>query len=130
MDENLDKTSEYKPKRDEKGRLLPGQTANPNGRPKGSISIKDEIRKHLEANPEEVQEIVKHFVKENRELMWTMLEGSPKSTSEVKSQHVEISLTGEQALLAQSFIDEQKRRTISEGVNRTDSDTMGGSTQD
>lgn len=32
MEEQVD-TSENKPKRDEHGRLLPGNTANPNGRP-------------------------------------------------------------------------------------------------
>ena len=51
-----------------------GQSGNPAGRPKGSVSIKDKVRQYLEANPEEVGKIVEHFVKENRELMWQMLE--------------------------------------------------------
>ena len=62
--------------RDEKGRLLPGTPPGP-GRPKGSISIKDKVRQYLEDHPEDVEEIVKHFVKSNRELMWQMLEGRP-----------------------------------------------------
>ena len=63
--------------RDEKGRLLPGTPPGP-GRPKGSISIKDKVRQYLEAHPKDVEEIVKHFVKSNRELMWQMLEGRPQ----------------------------------------------------
>ena len=62
---------------DENGKFKEGHVGI-GGRPKGSISIKDEVRKHLEAHPEEVEEIVKHFVKTNRELMWQMLEGRPQ----------------------------------------------------
>lgn len=54
-----------------------GVSGNPAGRPKGSISIKDKVRQYLEGNPEAVDEIVEHFVKNNRELMWQMLEGRP-----------------------------------------------------
>lgn len=63
-------------KTDEKGRFVEGTAPGP-GRPKGSISIKDRVRQYLEANPEDVEEIVRHFVKKNRELMWQMLEGRP-----------------------------------------------------
>ena len=62
---------------------VPGQSGNPSGRPKGSISIKDKIRQYLEDNPDAVDEIVAHFIKENRELMWQMLEGKPKQELEV-----------------------------------------------
>ncbi len=47
------------------------------GRPKGSISIKDLVRKHLEENPEDLKEFVEHFIKKNRELAWQMIEGKP-----------------------------------------------------
>ncbi len=78
MSEQLDSTSP-KVERDASGKILPGQESlNPKGRPKGSISIKDQVRKFLENNPNEVEEIVKHFVKNNRELMWQMLEGRPQ----------------------------------------------------
>ena len=65
---------------DEKGRMIfpPGVSGNPAGRPKGSISIKSAIKKRLEENPEELKEIVEHFVKKNRELMWQMIEGRPQ----------------------------------------------------
>jgi hypothetical protein len=70
--------------RDDKGRWLPGiPPQNPTGRPPKSISLKDEIRKYLETHPHDVQEIVGHFVKNNRELMWQMLEGRPQQQTEV-----------------------------------------------
>ena len=81
--EELDTTSENKPARDAKGRLLPGNTANPHGRPKGSLSIKDAVRKHLEDNPDDFVEFVEHFAKNNKELAWQMLEGRPPQKSEV-----------------------------------------------
>lgn len=58
-------------------RFVKGNVGGP-GRPKGTVSIKDMIRKRLEEHPEEVNEIVQHFIKNNRELMWQMLEGRPQ----------------------------------------------------
>lgn len=49
--ERLEKTGQNKPMRNEKGQLLPGQTANPNGRPKGSVSIIDKLRQKLQEVP-------------------------------------------------------------------------------
>ena len=93
---------------------------NANGRPKGSISIKDKIRQRLDEHPEEVEEIVKHFIEKNRELMWTMLEGSPKSTSEVKSTNIDIDITGADLLLAQHL---RERRELERGpTSNTQSD--------
>ena len=48
----LEKQEKARPLRDEKGRLLPGQTANPYGRPK-KYTIHDYI------TPEQVEEIIK-----------------------------------------------------------------------
>ena len=74
--------------RDDKGRFIPGVSGNPAGKPKGSLSIKAAIKKRLEDNPEELKEIVEHFVKTNRELMWQMIEGRPV-------QQVELGNAGE-----------------------------------
>lgn len=70
-------TTVHKPKRNAKGQILPGETGNPNGRPKGR-SIKDMVREWLDNNPNDMEEFVKHFVKENRSLAWQMLEGRPQ----------------------------------------------------
>jgi hypothetical protein len=71
------KQEKNKPRRDEKGRLLPGNTANPNGRPKGK-TIKELVREHLESHPKDMKDFVAHFIRKNRELAWQMLEGRPQ----------------------------------------------------
>lgn len=82
MDENAIK-SEEKADRAEDGKFLEGHGIKSPGRPPGSLSIKEQIKKRLEEHPEEVKEIVEHFIKNNRELMWQMLEGKPKQQMEV-----------------------------------------------
>jgi hypothetical protein len=57
-------TRENKPKRDEKGRLLPGNTANPAGRPEGSISVVSAIKKKLQECPEGKQKTYLHYLVE------------------------------------------------------------------
>ncbi len=59
-----------------KGYFLEGTAPGP-GRPKGSKSIKDAVRKWLENNPKDFEEFIGHFIKKNRELAWQMLEGRP-----------------------------------------------------
>ena len=75
--QGLDKQDDNKPERDSNGRLLPGNTANPAGRPKGK-TIKEMVREWLEDNPEDMSAFVEHFVKKNKELAWQMLEGRPQ----------------------------------------------------
>ena len=57
-------TRENKPKRDEKGRLLPGNTANPAGRPEGSISVVSAIKKKLQECPEGKEKPYLHYLVE------------------------------------------------------------------
>lgn len=57
------------------GKFVPGNPGG--GRPPGSISIKEQIRKKLRDNPELLEEVVNYFTKDSRELMWQMLEGKP-----------------------------------------------------
>lgn len=50
---DLAETSENKtPERDSMGRLLPGHTANPNGRPKGTFSLVGMLKAKLQEVPE------------------------------------------------------------------------------
>lgn len=84
-------------------------TGNAAGRPKGSISIKDRVRNWLEDHPEDMEKFVKHFVNENRELGWTMMEGAPKATTEVNTKTINIELTGEDLRLAKEL--EYRRQT-------------------
>lgn len=64
--------------------FMPGVSGNPNGRPKGSVSIKDSIRKYLQKNPGEVDRLVQYFVKVDPSLMWQMLEGRPKQNVDME----------------------------------------------
>jgi hypothetical protein len=82
--ENTERTvKEQKP-----WQFKPGVSGNPKGRPKGSISIKDLVRKHLENNPEDLKEFVSHFIKDNRELAWQMLEGRPSQDLTSKGEAI------------------------------------------
>ena len=88
MNENLDKQDENKPQRDEKGRLLPGNTANPAGRPKG-LSLTEAIRRRLkELTPDDkrtaldflADNIIQDALEHNnamRKLIWNYLDGMP-----------------------------------------------------
>jgi len=68
---------ENKPLRDEKGRLLPGNTANPNGRPKGQ-SLKEFAREYLMSLPPESKKVYLDALP--REMVWKMAEGQPHMT--------------------------------------------------
>ena len=91
MEEVLDNTGEKQKK--PVHRFQKGVSGNPKGRPKGSVSIKDKIRQHLEKNPKDVEEIIKYFVKENRELMWQMLEGRPQQDITTDGQPIPYTIT-------------------------------------
>lgn len=67
----------------ESTQFKPGQSGNPNGRPPGSFSIKDSIRKTLEKNPKLVEQLVAHFITKYPDLMWQMLEGRPKQQQDI-----------------------------------------------
>ena len=74
------KKSENKPARDARGRLLPGNTSNPNGRPVGSLSITTRIRQMLNEDPKLYQSLCDFYVKDDkmRDLLWRMLDGQPQ----------------------------------------------------
>jgi len=93
QEEYQDITGVNKPKRDERGRLLPGSTANPFGRPKGSISITAEIKKKLAEVPEGERKsyldliilkiLKKAIIEENENMLktiWSYMDGTPKQT--------------------------------------------------
>jgi hypothetical protein len=67
-----------------------GESGNPKGRPKGSVSIKDRVRQYLESNPTDMEEFVAHFVKKNRELAWQMLEGRPAQDLTSAGEKIEV----------------------------------------
>jgi len=90
-DINLEKQELNKPERDEKGRLLPGNTANPNGRPKGK-TLTEVIRSKLEELSPDRRRTAMEWLADNilqdaldhdnsmRKLIWNYLEGLPKQS--------------------------------------------------
>ena len=79
MTRKLDKQESNKPKRDSKGRLLPGQTANLNGRPKGK-TMKEWVREFMfNMTEEDKKEWLKGI---SKEMQWKMAEGNPKQDTE------------------------------------------------
>lgn len=75
-----DKQEQNKPLRDEKGRLLPGNTANPNGRPKGKTLKEYQADQFRTMTDEEKAEWLKDVSKDTR---WKMSEGMPKQDVQV-----------------------------------------------
>jgi len=63
----------------------PGQSGNPAGKPKGTLSIKARIKKILDANPERFAELCEYYLTEkaHRELLWKMIDGSPAQAIEI-----------------------------------------------
>ena len=79
MTEELDKQVENKPERDEKGRLLPGNTANPDGRPKGK-TLKEFAREYLMNQTDE--EKLAFLNSLSKDIVWKMAEGNPHQSVE------------------------------------------------
>ena len=61
--------------RNEKGHFVKGWRGGP-GHPKEK-TIKELVREWLDEHPNELEAFIKHFIKDNRELAWQMLEGKP-----------------------------------------------------
>lgn len=63
------------------GKFIPGNPGG--GRPKGTFSLKTKIIQQLESNPDQLQEVLDHIIKEERALLFQMIDGRPKQDHEV-----------------------------------------------
>jgi len=86
--ENLDETQEQKkyrhPSEDKPWLFKPGQSGNPGGRPKGSVSLKGWVERMLrEMSPEEKKEFVRGM---SKEVIWKMGEGNPRQDTNVTGE--------------------------------------------
>ena len=82
-----DNTSQQQPKEEvkhgaehlSKYQWVQGQSGNPDGRPKGSISPRDTIRKMFEANPTTFEDFLTKYLDDpnNRKHLVEMLDGKP-----------------------------------------------------
>jgi hypothetical protein len=61
-----------------------GQSGNPNGRPKGSISMKQYVKNKLAAMTEEEREVYLEGV--DKKIIWEMAEGKAKQDVEVSGE--------------------------------------------
>lgn len=82
--------------RDEKnGRFLQGHSGNPDGRPKGSKSLTDLLRQHLnqdgkrEAIIEKVVDLAIQGERWATELVWDRLEGKPLQVIDIEQRIIE-----------------------------------------
>ena len=89
--EELDKQENNKPQRNELGQLLPGNTANPNGRPKGKTLKEYVAEKFRTMTDEEKEEWLSDVAKGEK---WRMAEGNPHQTSDITSAGKPIPLLG------------------------------------
>lgn len=94
--EDTKPTVERVVERDENGRLLKGSVLNPEGRPKGSVSITNKVRQMLQETPQGqtmtyLEAIVKVIMKKAIEdkdfsilrLIWAYMDGNPVNTNEI-----------------------------------------------
>ena len=80
-----DKQDDSKPERNDKGQLLPGNTANPNGRPKGK-TLKEYARDfYMLKTDEEKKEYIEELEKKMPGFSWRMAEGNPATQTDITS---------------------------------------------
>lgn len=121
-----DETSENKPERAENGQLLPGNTANPNGRPKGSYSIVEMIKKKLKEIPEGkdktyaeyfIEQVMKKTVVEGDVTMMrdviNRIDGMPKQHIDTNvNLVVETNITPGERALVEEFDEKLKNESL------------------
>lgn len=81
--EELDKQEVSKPLRNEKGQLLPGQTANIYGRPKGK-TLKEYAREYYSLKTDdEKRDYIEKLEEKKPGFAWSMAEGNPETKTDI-----------------------------------------------
>lgn len=118
-----DKTGEN---RDEKGRFVAGVSGNLMGRPRGSLSITDQIRRKLDEIPEGEQKtylelLVQHILDKALDgdyqiikQVWNYIDGMPPQKADITIEKKPLLTEGQmyQLLLHEAFENEQFRALL------------------
>lgn len=92
----------------------PGQSGNPGGRPKGSVSLKEYAKRYLmELSDEEKEEFMRGL---NKDRIWEMAEGKAESKTDLTSDGKPIQIIVP-AEVAQSFNLDAESNPETEGVH-------------
>ena len=107
MEEELEVTSDKQENvviRNEKGQVISG-TPNPNGRPKGSYSLKVLIEKKLRENPDIQEKLIADLLEKDQALVYQMIDGKPKQAIDVDG-NLNITNDPEHKKLVEQALDE------------------------
>lgn len=79
----------------------PGQSGNPGGRPKGTVSLKTWVRNMLlNMNDEERMNFLKGL---NKSEIWKMAEGNPENKTDITSKGEQIVLDPKRVAIAEEY---------------------------
>lgn len=87
LNEDEENTEEQKKNRGDNLKpwhFKPGQSGNPGGRPKGTISLKEYAKRYLQELSEEDK--IKFMEGLSKDIIWKMAEGNPHNTEESKME--------------------------------------------
>lgn len=106
-----------------------GQSGNPAGRPKGSISVIGNIKQMFENNPEQFQEFINKYLKDprNRQHIVEMIDGRPKgSETNVAVQINQYTGTPDQEQEIDEYVIQRSNEMIREGKAKIENGEVVG----
>lgn len=120
------------PARDELGRLLPGNTANPNGRPRKEHSLTDTLKELMDEQPDLKRALITKVIEKAisggdmnaLKLIWSYTDGAPINTTELTGKGgkpIELTAVPYDQLLAEA-------RAL--GISTTDYESLNPGTSD
>jgi hypothetical protein len=101
--------------------FMPGQSGNPAGRPKGSISPITRVKQIFEDNPAEFEAFIKGYLEDpnNRKHIVEMIDGKPGGDTVMGDKNVQINNFGQQDFWrVMEAIKQDDPILVSEGITR------------